>query len=127
MTTVVWNSKYGGRESIIEMRDNRGRDWVMDKSTIIAKLREHEPELKAAGIVRLALFGSYARGTAVREASDVDLIGDFDRAKGLTLFDMAGLEVRLAEILDAPVDLSDRRMLKEPVRVRAEREAVLAF
>jgi predicted nucleotidyltransferase len=34
----------------------------MDKSTIIAKLREHEPELKAAGIVRLSLFGSVARG-----------------------------------------------------------------
>ena len=98
----------------------------MDKSTVIAKLREHEPELKAAGIVRLSLFGSIARGEATTE-SDVDLMGDFDRAKGLTLFDMAGLEMRLAEILETRVDLSDRHMLKEPVRVRAEREAVLAF
>jgi len=98
----------------------------MDKSTVITKLREHESELKAAGIVRLSLFGSVARGNATEE-SDVDLMGDFDRARGLTLFDMAGLEVRLGEILETRVDLSDRHMLMEPVRLRAEREAVLAF
>ena len=98
----------------------------MDKSLIIAKLREHEAELKAAGIVRLSVFGSVARGDATAQ-SDVDLMGDFDRAKELTIFDMAGLEVRLADILGTPVDLADRRMLKEPVRARAEREAVLAF
>lgn len=98
----------------------------MDSSTVIAKLREHEAELKDAGIVRLSVFGSVARGEATAQ-SDVDLMGDFDRAKRLTLFDMAGLELRLGQILEARVDLSDRRMLKEPVRVRAEREAVLAF
>ena len=38
----------------------------MDKSTIIAKLREHESELKAAGIQHLFLHGSHARGTAIR-------------------------------------------------------------
>lgn len=98
----------------------------MDKSTVIAKLREHEPELKAASIMRLSLFGSVAHGDATAQ-SDIDLMGDFDRAKGLTLFDLAGLEVRLGEILETRVDLSDRHMLKEPVRVRAEQEAVVAF
>jgi predicted nucleotidyltransferase len=98
----------------------------VDKSIIIKKLREHEAELKAAGIVRLSVFGSVARGDATAQ-SDVDLMGDFDRAKNLTVFDMAGLEVRLADILGTPVDLADRRMLKAPVRAKAEREAVLAF
>ena len=98
----------------------------MNREEVIAKLREHEPELKASGIVRLSLFGSVARGEASLE-SDVDLMGDFDRTKRLTVFDMAGLEIRLADILGATVDLSDRQMLKEPVRNRAEREAVLAF
>ncbi len=50
----------------------------MDKSTIMARLREHEPELKAAGIEHLALYGSYARGTAIRGGSDVDVMADFD-------------------------------------------------
>jgi predicted nucleotidyltransferase len=113
------HTSVGARENIAARRG-------IDKSTVVAKLREHEPELKAAGIVRLSLFGSVARGEATA-LSDVDLMGDFDRARGLTLFDMAGLEVRLGEILEARVDLSDRRMLKEPVRLRAEREAVVAF
>ena len=41
----------------------------MDKSTIIATLREHESELRVAGIEHLFLHGSYARGTAIRETS----------------------------------------------------------
>lgn len=32
-------------------------EMSMNKEQVIAKLREHEPELKAAGIVRLAVFG----------------------------------------------------------------------
>ena len=96
----------------------------MHKAVVIAKLREHEPELKAAGVVRLLLFGSVARG---EQGNDVDLMAEFDESRRFTLFDKAGLEVRLAEILDVPVDLCDRQMLKERVRVRAEREAVLAF
>ena len=38
----------------------------MNKDEVIQKLRAHEPELKAAGIVRLAVFGSVARGTICR-------------------------------------------------------------
>src|ERR1017187_6712009 len=36
----------------------------MNGEQVIAKLREHEPELKAAGVEHLFLHGSYARGTA---------------------------------------------------------------
>ncbi len=99
---------------------------VMNREQVLTKLRAHEQELKSAGIVSLSLFGSVARGVAT-EQSDIDLMGDFDRAKRLTLFDLAGLEIRLADILGIRVDLADRRMLKDPVRARAEREAILAF
>jgi hypothetical protein len=34
----------------------------MDKDGVLRTLRAHEPELKAAGIVHLRLFGSVARG-----------------------------------------------------------------
>jgi predicted nucleotidyltransferase len=99
----------------------------MDKEEIIARLREHQAELRRGGIERLFLFGSYARGTGVANASDVDLIADFDRAKRLTLFDKAGLEVELGDLLNSRVDLCDRAMLRDPVRLNAEREAVLVF
>ena len=43
------------------MRENIVQDRGMDKSIIIAKLREHEAELRAAGVEHLTLHGSYAR------------------------------------------------------------------
>src|SRR5579872_5971790 len=99
----------------------------MDKSTIIAKLREHEAELKAAGIEHLFLHGSYARGTAIRDVSDVDVIAEFAPGRRLTLLDMVSIEKRLADLVGVPVDLSPAKGLKEPVAANASREAVLAF
>src|SRR6266567_5453842 len=98
----------------------------MDKSTVIAKLREHEPELKAAGITRLSLFGSVARGDASSQ-SDVDLVAEFDPAKQFSLLDMVGLENRLTDILGVRVDLTPARALKDRIRERVTREAELAF
>jgi len=99
----------------------------MDKSTIIAKLREHESELKAAGIEHLFLHGSCARGTATIGVSDVDIIAEFSPGRRLSLLDMVAMENRLADMLGVPVDLSSAKGLKEAVAARASREAVLAF
>lgn len=98
----------------------------MDRSTVIAKLSEYEPELKAAGIMRLSLFGSVARGDASSE-SDIDLMAKFDPAKQLSLLDVVGLENRLTDILGARVELTSARALKARIRERVTREAVLAF
>ncbi len=98
----------------------------MDKDYVIRTLRLHEPELKAAGIVHLRLFGSVARDEA-SAGSDVDLIADLDRSKRLTLFGMAGLENRLSDLLGVKVDLSPADSMKEAVRERAVREAIHAF
>ena len=54
-------------------------------------------------------------------------MAEFDASKRLSLLDMVGLENRLADILGVPVDLAPAKMLKEPVRERAAREAVLAL
>ena len=111
----------------LEMRENIGQGCHMDKSTIIGKLREHEAELKAEGVEHLFLHGSYARGTAVRELSDVDLIAEFDTSREFSLVDRVRLENRLADMLGTKVDLAPAQMLKDDVRERAAREAVLAF
>ena len=99
----------------------------MDRDQIIAKLREYAPELKAAGVVHLFLHGSYARGTAIRGSSDVDVIAEFDPERRLSLVDMVAIENRLTDLLGVRVDLSPAKTLKAPVRHKAEREAVLAF
>lgn len=74
----------------------------------------------------LSIFGSVARGQASEE-SDVDLLGDFDLNRSLTAFDKAGLEVRISQILHSPVELCDRRLVKDDVRAQAEYEAVFVF
>jgi predicted nucleotidyltransferase len=98
----------------------------MDKGYVIKVLREHEPELKAAGIVHLRLFGSVARGQGSAQ-SDVDLMADLDRSKRLSLVGMARLENRLSDLLGVKVDLSPASSMKEAVRARAAREAIHAF
>jgi uncharacterized protein len=98
----------------------------MDRDYVITKLRDHEPELKAAGIVHLRLHGSLATGAATAR-SDVDLIAEFDASKHLSLLDMVSLENRLSDLLGAPVDLSPEHTLKKPVAERAARESVRAF
>ncbi len=98
----------------------------MDKLHVIETLRAHEPELKAAGIVHLRLFGSVARGDS-SATSDVDLIADLDPAQRFTLLTMVNLENRLADLLGVKVDLAPSASLKETVHQHAVRESVLAF
>ncbi len=98
----------------------------MDKDQVLFILRQHAPELKAAGLVHLRLFGSVARGDATAR-SDVDLMADFDKSKRLTLVTLGGLQSRLEELLGVNVDLSSTDWMKEPVRKRALEEAVVAF
>ena len=63
----------------------------MEREDVLATLRAHESELRAAGILHLRLHGSVARGDATA-ASDVDLIADMDDSKRLSLLDMVELE-----------------------------------
>lgn len=54
---------------------------------VIATLRAHEAELRAAGLKRLSLFGSVARGDHEAD-SDVDLAVEFDRSAQMDLFQL---------------------------------------
>ncbi len=98
----------------------------MDQRAILSKLRDHEPELKAAGIVHLRVFGSIARGEASAE-SDIDLLADFDKSRRMTLVKVGSLQGRLEDLLGANVDLSSPEWMKEPIRSRALHDAVLVF
>src|ERR1700694_4489841 len=98
----------------------------MQRPQIIEKLRAHRAELCAAGIVHLRLHGSVARGEASSN-SDVDLIAELELGRRFTLIDMVKLENRLRDLLGVRFVLSPPNPLKDPVRRRAEREAMLAF
>jgi len=98
----------------------------MDKERILGILREHEPELKAAGVLHLHLFGSVARGDNT-PSSDVELLAEFDRTKPLTLQNMAKIEYQLDDLLGVKVDLSSSDSIYPRIRTRALAEAIVAF
>jgi predicted nucleotidyltransferase len=59
--------------------------------------------------------------------SDVDLLADFDKSKRMTLVKVGSLQSRLSAMLGARVDLSSTEWMREPVKSKALREAVIAF
>ena len=98
----------------------------MDRNTVIQTLRAHEPELKAAGISRLSLFGSTVRNDTGPH-SDIDLLAAFDDTRPLSLLDVIHVENQIADLLGEPVDLLVEGTLKSHVRQNIDREAVRAF
>lgn len=98
----------------------------MDRLSVIRTLREHESELREAGIMHLRLFGSLARDEGLPD-SDIDLLAEFDKTKRLSIVRVGSLQSRLSDLLGREVDLSSAEWMREPVRSRALREAILAF
>jgi uncharacterized protein len=97
----------------------------MKREQVIATLRAHEPELKRAGIVRLSLFGSTARG---EDASrDIDLLAAFDEHRKLSILDVIHIENQLADLLGYSVDLIEEGTLKPRVKKSVEAETIRAF
>jgi predicted nucleotidyltransferase len=95
---------------------------------IIAALRAHEAELRAAGVAGLSLIGSTARGEA-RGDSDVDVLVRFDSGfNGLAYFGRVDqLTHRLEAILKRPVDVIAEPVRKERLRRQVERDRTIAF
>lgn len=102
----------------------------MDRDKAIALLREHEPELRAAGIASLSVFGSVARGEA-GDGSDVDVVVRLGPEAPQTGFAYFGcideLASRLHDILGQPVDVVVEPIRKARLRREIESEAALAF
>jgi predicted nucleotidyltransferase len=94
----------------------------MDRDQVIATLKEHEPELRKAGVVRLSVFGSTARGDH-RPDSDVDLLAVFDESRRISLLQVAGIELQLSKLLGKEVDLVEEGTLKPRVQRSVETEA----
>lgn len=97
----------------------------MDRNAAIAKLKQHEAELKRLGIEHLYLFGSTARGEA-RDDSDVDLF--FDHPEGsLGLFALMDVKEAATRILGRKTDIMTRRSLHPVLRERIEQSALRVF
>ena|SRR6266508_3272767 len=75
---------------------------MLTKESLEHRLRGSYPRLAAKyGLRKMAFFGSYAHGTP-GEASDVDLLVEFERPVGLRFMELAD---ELEELLGCKVDL----------------------
>ena len=97
----------------------------MHRDDAIAKLKQHEAELRQLGVQHLYLFGSTARGE-VREDSDVDLFFDYERGK-LGLFDLMDVKEETLRILGRKADIMTRDSLHKVFRSRIEASALQVF
>lgn len=86
---------------------------MLTRETILDILREHYPHLTAEyGVKRIGLFGSFARGTA-NEASDIDVVVEFQRPVGFKFIEFVDyLEQLFERKVDAltPVGLQGIRV-----------------
>ena len=98
----------------------------MDRQHVITTLRVHESELRAAGILRLSLFGSTARGDE-RPDSDIDLLAAFDDTRRISLLDLVGMQEQISRMLGRTVELVEEGTLKPRAQRNVEAEAVRAF
>jgi uncharacterized protein len=99
---------------------------TMDRQDILAKLKEHEADLRARGVAHVALFGSRARGDN-RPDSDIDIMIEFAPEAEIDLWGYVGITQYIEDLFPTPVDVANRSQLKALVRPSAEREAVYAF
>ena len=81
----------------------------MDGNSIKQLLKDPKAHLFSAyPLASLALFGSYADGTAT-ENSDVDIMVEFNQPVG---FEVIDLSLELENILHKPVDLVTRQAIQ---------------
>jgi uncharacterized protein len=97
----------------------------MQRDEVIARLKQHEADLRRLGVEHLYLFGSTARNEA-REDSDVDLFFDYERGK-LGLFELMDVKEKTSSILGRKADIMTRDSLHEVLRSRIEASALQVF
>lgn len=98
----------------------------LDIDHVVECLREHQNELKAAGLKHLFLFGSVARNEAGAD-SDVDLYFEKNRDAVLGLIEIGKLQERIEDILGMRTDLVPFDGLLKGVKETAQLESVKVF
>jgi hypothetical protein len=101
----------------------------MNREQVLNTLREHAPELQAAGVLSLSVFGSTARGE--EQPADVDVavrLADSFSADALDYFyQLDQLQKRLSTMLGCKVDVVREPVRKERFQREIDKDRALAF
>ena len=102
----------------------------MNREQILSRLRAHEAELHAVGVLSVSLFGSAARGENLVD-SDVDVavrLGEQFSKPGLDFFSrLDALQTQLSEILGCQVDVVEEPVRRDRVQRRIDADRTVAF
>src|SRR5690349_2960310 len=77
---------------------------VQDKKALMRLLTTHQNDIKAFGVSRLGIFGSFARGNDLHPDSDVDFFVEFETGKK-TFDNFMDLSFYLEELTGRRVEL----------------------
>jgi predicted nucleotidyltransferase len=94
--------------------------------TIITRLRDLAPAIKAQGVTRLAVFGSRARGDASAD-SDLDILVDTTSAEQSPPFDLFKVLHLIEDATGIPTQVSMRELLKPRIAERIADDLVEVF
>jgi predicted nucleotidyltransferase len=93
---------------------------------IVARLRGIQPEIRAQGVTRLAIFGSRARGDA-RPDSDLDILVDATSGGQMPPFDLFKVQHLIEDTTGIVTQISVRHLLKPRVAERISDDLVEVF
>ncbi|BAM90916.1 putative nucleotidyltransferase [Bradyrhizobium oligotrophicum S58] len=94
--------------------------------TIIGRLQALAPALRSAGITRLSLFGSRARGDA-RPDSDLDVLVETTAPGLLPAFDHFKVQHLIEDDIGLRVQITQRALLKRRIADRIADDLIEVF
>ena len=97
----------------------------LSRNVLIAQLRAQAPDLRAAGIDTLYLFGSFARDQA-RPTSDIDLLVSLS-ADTISLIGLIDVKQTLEQQLGRDVDITTLPLTNPFLRAEIDRDSVRVF
>ena len=97
----------------------------MSREEVLRILSGNRQKLQEHAVKSLSVFGSVARDEAT-DASDIDVLVEFEEGRPVGLFEFIRLQRFLSEILGRPVDLATPDALRPEMRDQILREAVRA-
>lgn len=97
----------------------------MKQDQVLRILAANRDSVRGFGVHSLAIFGSVARNEAT-DASDVDVLVEFQKGRPVGLFEFVRFQRFLSGILGCPVDLVTAEALREEMRQQVLQEAIRA-
>ncbi len=87
---------------------------MLTTETILQKLEENKAKIRSFGVMRLFLFGSFARDEQTKN-SDIDFLVEFKEGRGL-FDDSFGLLQFLEQLFPTKIDLVKKALVREELR-----------